>query len=886
MLSVTRVSVKQASEYYSKDDYYLESAGVWQGKGAETLGLDGNKIHEKDFNRLIKGINPENSAIEFKIANGGKESLHTAGADLTFSAPKSVSCMALMFDDERIKEAHNQAVSKTLEYIEENLAQVRRKVDGQVLHEKTDNLIAAKFMHMSSRELDPQLHTHCVVINASQKEDGGWRAVDYSEIFNNKKNLGMMYRNELAIQLQKMGYKVEFDSQGLFEIAGFNQKIMDEFSVRSKQIDERYQELKKLYPDVSKAELKAQATIETRKAKDEPKLDELKEQWQARFAALGITQEQVIDKEYQLRETRTITINEAVKQSVAALTETEAVVSKEQIIATTNRLHFAKFSTEEIIEHLNHSANYIKLPDNKYTTKELAKMERDILDTVKNSLGSQQEIISNNLDKRIADYELNHGFKLTTDQANGVGHILQNNDKFIAIQGSAGTGKTTMLDCIREVCQTERPDLEIIGLSFTGKAASEIEAASQIKSSTIASFINSKEAINPDSKRLYVVDEASMVSIKDMNALIAKCQSENAKVVLIGDTKQLQSIGAGKIFASLQEHHAINTVELKENVRQVEEKYKLSVDLMADHKALESYLELKNNQKIIEAPEFSARLQLMTDKYCKSHEDTILVTSRNADRDELNQLIRSKLQDENKISKDNINFTVHESKSMQTVDKFFIDNYKIDDIVVCHSRLLGKPNTEFKITEINPITSEITGVDKDGIQHKINVSEHGNQLNVYQQNSKDFALGEKIIFLRNDKQLGIMNGQAAIVTNIQDKIMNVKLDNGKELSIDVDRRYNYITHGYALTTYKSQGQTAKNVIYHADTKASMNYNQAYVGMSRGKHDISIFTDDKTKLSKSMGIDQDKTTTLSHRIKFESIKPTMKQSQSDKLSMRI
>jgi len=131
-----------------------------------------------------------------------------------------------------------------------------------------------------------------------------------------------------------------------------------------------------------------------------------------------------------------------------------------------------------------------------------------------------------------------------------------------------------------------------------------------------------------------------------------------------------------------------------------------------------------------------------------------------------------------------------------------------------------------------------------------------------------------------------MNGQAATVTNIQDKIMNVKLDNGKELSIDVDKRYNYITHGYALTTYKSQGQTAKNVIYHADTKASMNYNQAYVGMSRGKHDISIFTDDKTKLSKSMGIDQDKTTTLSHRIKFESIKPTMKQSQDDGLSMRM
>lgn len=886
MLSVTRVSVNQAREYYSKDDYYLESAGIWQGKGAELLGLDGNKIQERDFNRLIKGRNPEKSEVEFQIAHGGKAHEHTAGADLTFSAPKSVSCMALVFNDERIKEAHNLAVSKTLEYVEENLAQVRRKTNGEVLHDKTDNIIAAKFMHVSSRELDPQLHTHCVVINASQKEDGSWRAFDYSEIFNNKKNLGMMYRNELAIQLQKLGYKVEFDSQGLFEIAGFNKNLLEEFSQRSKQIDERYQELRKLYPDVSKSELKAQATIETRKAKDEPKLDELLKQWDERVSTLQLNADNVIDKNYQLRESREVTITEAVKQAVFALTENEAVLSKEDIIATTNKLHFGKFSTEEIINHIKTNDSYVQLPNEKFTTKELAQIERNILETVKSSINTQDEIIKSNLDLKIANYENNHGFKLTSDQADGVGHILQSNDKFIAIQGSAGTGKTTMLDCVREICQAERSDIEIIGLSFTGKAASEIEAASQIKSSTIASFLNSKEFINPDNKRLYVVDEASMVSIKDMNALIEKCNSENAKIVLIGDTKQLQSIGAGKIFSSLQEHESISTVHLKENVRQIEETYKKSVDLMAEHRVFESYIELKNNHKIIESPDLTDRFTQMVDKYCQSHHDTILVTSRNADRDTLNDLIRVNLQQQDKISSDNVLFNVHESKNLQTVDKFFIDKYQVDDIVICHSRLLGKPNTEFKITEINPLKHEISGIDKDGKLHNIDVSRHGNELNIYKQNTKDFALGEKIIFLRNDKDLGVMNGQAATVTEIQNKIMTVKLEDGKKLSIDIENRYNYITHGYALTAYKSQGQTAKNVIYHADTKASMNYNQAYVGMSRGKQDISIFTDDKDKFAKAIGIEQSKTSTLAHNIKFDEMKQEIKQSKDDNLSMRM
>lgn len=878
MLSMTRVSVKQARDYYSKDDYYLESAGVWQGKGAETLGLD-SKILEDDFNQLITGKTPKDSEIQFNIANGGKESKHTAGADLTFSAPKSVSCMALMFDDERIKEAHSMAVTKTLQYVEENLAQVRRKVDKQVLHEKTDNLIAAKFMHMSSRELDPQLHTHCVVINASQKEDGQWRAFDYSQIFNNKKNLGMMYRNELAIELQKMGYKVEFDSQGLFEIAGFNEKILEEFSIRSKQIEERYQELKVLYPNVSKTELKAQATIETRKFKDEPTLDELKKQWQERFSELGITHEQIINHDHQVKNQQQLTIDEAIKVSMHALTENEAVITQEQVIATTNRLNFGRFTSDEIIHCLkNNHSGIIEIKPNHYSTKEMVQMEHSILAQVKDAKGTQEAVIADKeqVFELIANYEYNRRINLTPDQIKGVKHILHSEDKIIAIQGNAGTGKTTMLDVVRDLCE-KQSDIELVGLSFTGKAATEIEAASQIKSGTIASFLNSQEPIDHSKKRLYIIDESSMVSIKDMSALFEKCKSENAKMVLIGDTKQLQSIGAGKVFTSLQEHEVISTVTLKENIRQTEEIYKLAVDMMADHKAFESYLTLANNQKIIVENKLENRLEAMADKYCSNYEGTILVTTRNAERDELNSIIRSKLQGQGAIDNNDTSFKVKEPKNLQTVDKFFLQNYSIDDIVVCHSRLLGAPNTEIKVSEVNPITHEITGYDKNGVKHVVNVAQDGNQLNVYQQKTKDFAVGEKIIFLRNDKKLGVMNGQTATVTRIDDN-MQFKLESGQEIKIDIANGYNYLTHGYAVTTYKAQGQTAKNVIFHADTKAKMNYILAYVGMSRGKEGISIFTDDKAKLSKAFSLSQDKTSTLSASIKFEKA-PKLEESQS-------
>jgi ATP-dependent exoDNAse (exonuclease V) alpha subunit len=617
-------------------------------------------------------------------------------------------------------------------------------------------------MHVSSRELDPQLHTHCVVINASQKDDGKWRAFDYSEIFNNKKDLGMMYRNELAIELQKMGFKIEFVKPDLFEIAGFDKAVLEEFSIRSKQIDARFQELKALHPNTNDAVLKNQATLETRKVKDEPKLEVLKEQWAERLNNLGINQQNIIKHDDTLPEQLNLSVNDAVNKSMQILTETEAVINQEKIIAMTNKLNFAKFSTSEIIENLQSNPNLVNLGSNKYTTKEIKHTERAILNFVENTQNTQAKIISEpeKLRTGIEAYELSQGFSLTCDQRNAVKHILDTKDKVIAIQGDAGTGKTTMLDTVRTICDKECQDVEIVGLSFTGKAAHEIQEASNIQSSTIASFLNSKSEIDPNQKRLYVIDEASMLSIQDMKRVLQKCESENAKIVLIGDTKQLQAIGAGKIFQSLQEHEKIATVHMKESKRQSESIYKESADLMANKKTIEAFHKLTENNKIIEIVSKNERFDTIATEYCNSHKDTILVTARNADREALNSGIRLKLQEQNKISKVDNDLTIRESKNLQPADKYFTQNYAIGDIVVCHSDLMGKAGTEIKITGINRKTNEIIGVNKSNVEFKVNVMKHGNELNIFKETTKQFAVGEKIVFLKNDKGLQVMNGQS------------------------------------------------------------------------------------------------------------------------------
>jgi ATP-dependent exoDNAse (exonuclease V) alpha subunit len=131
-------------------------------------------------------------------------------------------------------------------------------------------------------------------------------------------------------------------------------------------------------------------------------------------------------------------------------------------------------------------------------------------------------------------------------------------------------------------------------------------------------------------------------------------------------------------------------------------------------------------------------------------------------------------------------------------------------------------------------------------------------ISVYKERLKEFTAGEKIVFLKNDRGLGVSNGQTAKIKSLTDDgKAKLLLENGQEKLINLKTQYKYIGHGYALTDYKSQGQTAKEVIYHADTTKAVDFNRAYVGISRGKEDIAIYTDNKERFKELAGREQQK-----------------------------
>lgn len=860
MLSLTRVNANQASSYYTADDYYLESAGHWQGELATALGYTGS-IQEKDFQSLINGVDNRDNP-RFEIQSGGKDNIHTAGVDLTFSAPKSVSIAGLILDDRRVIEAHGKAVSETLNYIEKNYTRVRIHEGNQVYTESTGNLLAAKFQHISSRELDPQLHTHCLVMNFTAKENGDIKAMDYGDIYNAKMLLGQMYRSELAANLKDIGYAIESDSKGLFEIKGVPDNLIKEFSTRSEQIQQRFEELKEQFPTANDAELKSIATLDTRKVKDEPSVEELKQQWNERANQLSVNKDLLTSKLSSGNElTESVKdINSVIERAVHIATEHEAVAKRDDILRVAAKITMGEHRIHELKDALDKNENIIRLEDKSYTTFEIAELEHKLVEQVVSGKDTQTGLDKAEISQGILNYQMDKGFNLTEGQRDAVLHVLGSTDRIIAIQGDAGTGKTTMLDVVRDIAEQQK--IEVTGLSFTGKAASEIEEASSIQSRTISSLVNSTDDLKG---KLVVIDEASMLSIKDMNRLMGKCD-ETTKVVLIGDTKQLQTIGQGKIFSSLQEKEVISTVRMSEVQRQKDVDYKDVVDKLGDKQIDAAFNKLEAKSLINEIADRNERLSAVTKTYLEKPTDSIIVTATNKDREELNRMIRQELVKNGAVKGEAIDYVTRETKSLMGEEKFFAENYAVKDIIVANTAgIIGKAGAEARIAAVDKEQNTVM-VKADGKVFNIALNEHGNNLQVYSEKSRTFAEGDRILFLKNDKGLEVKNGQTGYITCIKENgRISVKMDNGKAVHFNPDKQYKYISHGYALTDYKSQGQTEKHVIYHADTTKGVNYNQAYVGITRGKDSVKIYTNDKEILRQMVKVEQHKTTTLDHNL---------------------
>lgn len=288
-----RGGAKSALSYYSHlsaDNYYTrdgEPPGRWAGEGAERLSLE-EPVTRAEFEAALTGLDPKTQAR--LAALGGQNKTHSAGWDMTFSAPKSVSVMwALSEKDvrERIEKAHVKAVLKATKSLEQTSAWARRGKGGRV-KERTAGLLVAQFDHHTSRDLDPQLHTHSFIFNLAPRKDGTWGAILSRELYKAQKEAGFEYRNALANELERDGFAIERTADN-FRMKAIPERIEKAFSKRRQAIEEAAKTYG--YDTAKGMEL---ASLRTRQHKQKTETRELYGRWKSEANALGFELKQEI----------------------------------------------------------------------------------------------------------------------------------------------------------------------------------------------------------------------------------------------------------------------------------------------------------------------------------------------------------------------------------------------------------------------------------------------------------------------------------------------------------------------------------------------------------------------------------------------------------------
>ncbi|NEW59904.1 relaxase domain-containing protein [Sulfurovum sp. bin170] len=861
MLSISNPQkATQAETYYTKENYYQKNSekGYFRGSALSEFGINENQtVTQETYLSLLHGFNPKDNR---PLTKGAGSTERRAGIDLTFSAPKSVSTLleiaeANSFDKMaiEIREAHDNAVKQTMEKVEKDYLYTRVSVNGKIQTVKADGMAYASFQHDTSRDLDPQLHTHNFIFTPVLK-DGKFNAQTNEAFFNNKLYLGQFYRNELAYNLNKLGFTIEITSieKGLFELKEVPKDIIDEFSKRSKEIQALEESYKKKYPKKSLVEIKAQITQESKKAKTKIDRDEVRATNKKRADSLGYNKKWLSKLVYRAENRPTLPQDRSkqalnyLNKSLTAITNQESTFSKEDILKYAMKFSL-KYSLREsdIVKEFRNS-NILKLDKNIYTTKEMIDIEKEIIQKVHQGFSSMPNSLN-----EIINQEEHQIDKLTSDQKKMLEMILNTKDRYNAVQGDAGTGKTYALGVLKKIL---KDDIELIGLSYTGKATAGLEEVG-IKSHTLHSYLQQERKQNRDKPKLYIVDETSLVGSKQIHQLMKISQKENSRVIFIGDIKQFSSIQAGNAFSDMQKF-GIKTVKLKETQRQKSNITKAIVKAYNQGDTDRALELLKENKLFKEIEDYEERIDYIVETYLNKNQPLIL-TSTNQERKEINHQIRNKLENPNQEHQ----FTIKESKQIKASNAYFSESYEVDDIISINGAI-----PKFKRGEQGRVISSdrnILKIETNSKQIKeIDLSKYGTEINAYTQTEKFFKAGEKIIFSKNIKNSPIKNGVMGTITDIENGNITTKLQNGKNYSFSIED-YNYIDYAYAITDIKSQGVSANSVLVLANSRMSSK-NSFYVQVTRAKEKIEVVTDNQELLQERIKNPNNKKSTLNYQ----------------------
>lgn len=767
MINVTALTTARgAARYLTQDNYYLEkgeAAAQFYGQGAEKLGLTNQALTNKNVTALLKGELPDGSQV-------GKTDNHRPGWDATFSAPKSVSIQALVAGDECIQAAHDQAVKTALDHYENHLT-TRQRVNGKIEKQITGSLIAAIFQHQTSRNLDPQLHTHAVVMNITQGQNGDWRSVSSESLYRMQRELDQVYKTELEARLNQLGYRTEKTEQG-FELKSVPEPVRTAFSTRSRQVET---ELAKhnLTRQESTAEQRQTATLKTRQVKPtEQNREMLQRGWQQQAKDIGWQPEsrpyyqnaQGLDQSQEA-------LSERVSHTINVLTEKDAVISENAIYRHLNGSDQSAVSKQHLAETLNHLKSEGKLYSRELmafdrntrlnitqpaiVTEPGRQLEKQMLSSAErmnqlkapNWLGrvspsleklalssgyfkggaiASLKTAAKQVDIKIA-LAAQKGHIWTAEQRQSAIGILSHRGNLSQLQGYAGTAKTSsVLASIRDIAKRE--GYTVVAMAPSHAASQQLQKdINADKAMTTSGYIAKMQSGRLQkelhaNKILVIHDEAGLASTRQMKDLLSHAEKNGHRLLNSGDRYQKASIGAGSAFGQLTDYK-VPTYELTAIFRQKDVDLKQAVEhsLPSDPnvKAAMQLLNAKGHVQQIKSP--SERITVLAKHYSKltpeQRQNTLLIDPTRKGVDQLNSTIREKLQDKGELPSDQLTVKTLHSQDIAKADleKGAVGSvFKVGQVITLNSQSLKNQDkdlakgTQWHITAVKRDSNTLT----------------------------------------------------------------------------------------------------------------------------------------------------------------------------------
>lgn len=863
----TQYNLKNAREYFEEHlcvgDYYDEGqrvSGEWTGLGAQRLALTG-RVRAEDFLRLCENQHPATGETLTQRLNTTRTDGDGSAAnrrifyDFTFSPPKSVSLAGFLGDDARVLEAHARAVKSALREFEA-FAATRIRADGAHRDRRTGNFAAALFTHDTSRALDPHLHTHCIVFNATfDSTENRWKALQNYELLRARKFAENAYYHELARELHGFGYRIRNLPRGDFQVEGVPTELCDRFSKRDAEIDKALANLLDEKPELAGsniAELRACLATEkrTRKQKDLSR-DELRLLWSTQLSQAEQELLSGLAKNFGSDGKRraSVSVAEAVQWAEDHLFDRNSVVLECQVWQEAlGRARGEDFSVAELKRFTEHRG-YIRDTERpgEVTKRDVLLREWEIVQTAKEGVGDYWPLVPNPQPANP---------KLDDEQRKALEGLLTSTNLVSVFRGGAGTGKSFVLhELVRQIQQAGRP---AVVLAPQRQQVVDMEKAGLPLPATVASFLNKGELAE---HAVVVVDEAGQIGGRQMQALLRLAKERSARVVLSGDTRQHGAVEASDALLAIERHGGVKPVELH-NIRRQDpglsrdiserasiKRYRKAVESAAAGRLAESFDRL-NKMGAVVGCGVDKQADNLADEYLRLAEQNalaVVVSQTWGEVHRVNARVREALKAKGLLGANDSPVQILERLDLTKAQKRDERFYPQGAVVVFNQ----------KVREAEPgAKGKLSGILKSGLLVEVGgrfvtvSNKMLDRISVCQTRDIAVASGDRLHLKANRKLASggrVTNGELVAVKSVRGD-GSIELADGRVL----DASFREFLLGYAVTSYGSQGKTVDYVLFSDSTiKAATNAQQWYVTISRGRRGIRIFTPDKEQLRENV-----------------------------------